>query len=109
MNIDFESLSQIPQLLKVVTEMKVILEAGTVKQKWLNTAEAAQYTKHKKDTFVKKVKDGHLIRNYHCFKRDGILLFDVDKLDEWVMSGSLANNVSFNNQVTTEIVNSIVI
>ena len=84
MNVDFEELKKIPQILDVILTIKETVEKGKLDKRWLNTRELANYTGYKFETIQSKIKKKEFIRNVHYFKRDGTLLFDKIEVDNWV-------------------------
>lgn len=107
MNINFEALTQIPKLVEIVLGLKATVEAGTIEKRWLNTKEVAIYTGHEHETIKTKIKSGKFIKEYHYFKRDGMLLFDLQKVDEWAMGKSPVNNSLYQDTSTPDRVDEI--
>lgn len=107
MNINLEALNDISTIMQMVITIQSSLKGGVPTKRWYNTRETAEYTGHSIEAIKNKVKDGKFIRNYHFFKRDGILLFDIYKLDEWSMGIEPSNNNNENLQVVDEIISSL--
>ena len=97
MNINFEVLSQIPELLEAVVAIKNTLEKGTIEKRWLSTREVADYTPFTEHTIVTKVKTNDLIRGVHYFKKGGKLVYDRIQIDNWLMGKPPINNSSYSN------------
>jgi predicted DNA-binding transcriptional regulator AlpA len=95
MNIDFEQLKLLPQVLELLTSVKDTIEKGTVEKRWFNTRELALYTGYKFETIKSKIKKGEFTQNIHYFKKGGILLFDKVEVDNWVMGIKSANNIAY--------------
>ena len=107
MNIQFEALSEIPEIRELLIDMKRIIEQGKLDKRWLNTKELATYTGHEYGTIQTKIKSGKFIKGYHYFKRDGMLLFDIQKVDEWAMGKSPVNNSLYQDTSTPDRVDEI--
>lgn len=107
MNINLESLNQIPQLLELIVSMKSTIENGTIQKRWLNTRELAEYTSYKFETIQTKIKKGEFTQGVHYFKKGGILLFDKGEVDNWVMGVKSANNVNYINTEIDDIVDDV--
>ena len=65
MNIDFEALSKIPQLLEMIAEIKKTLEAGTIEKRWLNKQEMIAYSGYSDDALTVKRRPNDLVENIH--------------------------------------------
>ena len=90
MNIDFEALNQIPQLLEMVAEMKIMLEKKNIQKRWLSTNEVIEYLAFGKDKIYKMV-DVEFIEGEHFYRKGKTLFFDIEKLDEWVLYTPINN------------------
>ena len=95
MNIDFEALSQIPQLLEIVSGLKNTIETGTVEKRWLSKDELLAYIPFKIDSVNARVKANEFIRDVHYYKKGRTLVFDKLEIDNWVMNKKSANNLSY--------------
>ena len=104
MNIDFEVLSQIPQLLDVVSGLKTMLEAGTIKKRWLSKDELLVYIPFKIDSINARVKDNEFIRDIHYYKKGRTLVFDKLEIDNWVMNKKSANNKSYQGDDISQLI-----
>lgn len=82
MNIKFENLEKIDELLKRMDKLE---EKILGEKKWLNVSETAHYLGYSKE-YIHKLKDSSFILNKHYFKKSGKLLFDKYELDLWVKS-----------------------
>lgn len=101
MNLVLENLELIPKLLEAITALKS-QSAKSNEKRWLNSNEMASYTGYKLETIKSKVKSGDFVRRYHYFKRDGKLLFDKLKVDDWVMGiKPISNDKNQQNDVDT--------
>lgn len=94
MNINFEELKKIPEIMKIIVCIKEVVEKGNIEKRWLNTRELAQYTGYKFETIQSKIKKREFIQGIHYFKKGGILLFDKIEVDNWVMGIRPFNEVS---------------
>ena len=95
MNIDFEALSQIPQLLEIVAGLKTTIEAGTTEKRWLSKDELLAYIPFKIDSVNTRVKANEFIRDIHYYKKGRTLIFDKLEIDNWIMNKKSANNTSY--------------
>ena len=106
MNVDFEALSTIPQLLKTVMELKKIVEAKSVEKRWLSTNELIAYLPYGKDKVYKMI-DIQLIEGEHFFRKENKLVFDKSKIDDWILYTPINNtemidrNLIVNNVLST--------
>jgi len=80
MNIKFENLEKIDELLKRMDKLEEKLFST---KRWLNIQETAHYLGYSKD-HVHKLKNEHLIQGKHYHKQAGRILFDKGELDNWV-------------------------
>jgi len=102
MNINFESLNDIPKILTLLTSVNEKLEKGTVEKRWLNTRELAEYSGYKFETIQTKIKKGEFTQGVHYFKKGGMLLFDKTEVDNWVMGVKSANNIAYSKKQIEE-------
>lgn len=86
MNINLEALEQIPQLVALVEELIKLQKEGVAEKKWLSSNELATYLGYSADK-IHKLKRSEWIENVHYYKPTGKLLFDKNKVDEWVIGG----------------------
>jgi len=89
MNIAFENLAKIDDILNILQQQK----NNTFEKRWLNVNETAYYLGYSKD-YIHKLKDSSFILNKHYYKKQGKLLFDKDELDLWVTS----SNITFSSE-----------
>jgi len=82
MNINFENLSKIDDVLEKLNQLEQKLSGS---KRWLNVNETALYLGYSKE-YIHKLKDSQFIENIHFYKKVGKLLFDVNELDRWVTS-----------------------
>ena len=80
MNINFENLSKIDDVLEKLNQLEQKLSTS---KRWLNVNETAIYLGYSKE-YIHKLKDSQFIENIHFYKKAGKLLFDVNELDNWV-------------------------
>jgi hypothetical protein len=108
MNINFETLEQIPTIYKMLLKINEKLE-NKVDKRWLSTIETSQYLGYSKDSIDFMVKKGEFIIDIHYFQRERKRIFDKEALDKWVMGISEKDNdIQQNINITIEdIVSSI--
>ena len=108
MNIDFEALSQIPQLLEIVTELKKTIEAGTIDKRWLNKQEMVAYSGYGEDALKIKRSTNSLVENIHYYKKNATtIIYDKIEIDNWIMGIRPANNNSYQEDDSSQIVDDI--
>lgn len=84
MNVEFENLNKIDDILKVLN--KVLLnQQSTIFQKWLSVDEVSEYLGYKKETINKMIIDGDFKLNKHYYMKGLKKFFDKNALDKWVM------------------------
>jgi hypothetical protein len=83
MQIQFEELSKIRDILSSLDEVKGLL-SSIHSQSWMSTQDVAEYLSLSTHTINKYVNDGELVEDYHYFKRRAKRFFDVSKVDMWV-------------------------
>ena len=108
MNINFETLEQIPTIYKMLLKINEKLE-NKIDKRWLSTIETSQYLGYSKDSIDFMVKKGEFIVNIHYYQVERKRMFDKEALDKWVM-GITSNNDYMKNQIDTtieEIISSI--
>ena len=108
MNVNFETLSQIPIIYQLLLQLNEKIE-NKVEKRWLSTIETSLYLGYSKDSIDFMVKKGEFILNIHYFQRERKRMFDKEALDKWVM-GITSNNDYMKNQIDTtieEIISSI--
>lgn len=86
MNIDFESLKEIPKLVALVKELIKLQKEGTIEKKWMNVEECAYYLGYSKDKVYKLVQE-EWIEGVHYHKPTGRVIIEKEKVDEWVKNG----------------------
>lgn len=90
MNINLEALEQIPELVAKIDELLRLQKEGNIEKKWLNSKELAHYLGFSEDKIYKLVQN-EWVENIHYHKPTGKLIFDKNKIDEWVVGGSNVN------------------
>ena len=108
MNVNFETLSQIPVIYQLLLQLNEKIE-NKVEKRWLSTIETSIYLGYSKDSIDFMVKKGEFIINIHYFQVERKRMFDKEALDKWVM-GITSNNDYIKNQIDTtigEIISSI--
>ena len=98
MNIEFENLQKIPQVLELLVLMKESVTQGKIEKRWLNTREVAYYLGYKFGTLQSKIKKGDFTKEKHYYKKGGVLLFDRIEVDNWVMNNKFSNNISYDSE-----------
>ena len=77
------------EILQIICkDVKLIKKSfeNRVEKKWLSTKELAEYLDYSQDR-LHKLKGDEFIEGVHYYKRKGKLLFDKNKIDNWVEQG----------------------
>lgn len=101
MNVNFETLSQIPVIYQLLLQLNEKIE-NKVEKRWLSTIETSLYLGYSKDSIDFMVKKGEFIPNIHYFQVERKRMFDKQALDKWVM-GITSNNDSVKNKIDATI------
>ena len=100
MNIDFETLEQIPQILELLQQVSIKLN-DSVEKKWLSTQETSIYLGYSKDSIDSMVKKGEFIPGIHYYQKSRKRMFDKNALDGWVVGISPTSNLMEQQLVST--------
>ena len=101
MNVNFETLSQIPVIYQLLLQLNEKIE-NKVEKSWLSTIEPSLYLGYSKDSIDFMVKKGEFIVNVHYYQVERKRMFDKQALDKWVM-GITSNNDSVKNKIDATI------
>lgn len=85
MNIDFKDLLLLPEIYKQLCKLNN--NQVNAHKRWLSVKELSIYLTFGKDKIYKMV-DVQFIECEHYYKRENRLLFDKNKIDEWVINTS---------------------
>ncbi len=83
MNINFENLNKIDEILKLLNQIN-LNQASQINKKWLSVRELSEYIDYSKDR-IHKLKGVEFFDGIHFYKRSWKLLFDKDMIDKWVV------------------------
>lgn len=100
MTIDFKDLGLIKEIHAEIQLMKKTFE-NRVEKRWLSVKELAEYLDYSTDR-IHKLKGEEFFEGFHYHKRSGKLLFDKQKVDDWVIGIDSYNpnaNVNVENTV----------
>jgi len=86
MNIEFENINLIKQLVDDIQLLKQSLISSNNKR-WMSVKELSLYLTFGKDKIYKMV-NVQFVEGTHYFKKENRLLFDKEKIDEWVRNES---------------------
>lgn len=100
MNIAFEHLALLPEILEKLTLIEKNMSNFEAKR-WMNVKEVGKYLGYSTD-HIYKLRDEEFTEGIH-FHKKGKLLFDRLEIDKWVIRGS--NNL---HQATKDNVNKII-
>ena len=93
MNIDFKDLLLLPKIYELLSKLNHT--QITTEKRWLSVKELSSYLTFGKDKIYKMV-DVQFIECEHYYKKENRLLFDRNKIDEWVVDTS-TNKISTKN------------
>ncbi len=89
MNVEFENINLIKQLVDDVQLLKQSL-INSNEKRWMSVKELSLYLTFGKDKIYKMI-NVQFIEGTHYFKRENRLLFDKEKIDNWVKNESFSN------------------
>lgn len=103
MNIKFENLDKIDEILKVLNNIQHIQKNG---KRWMSTEEIVNYLPYSKDTINTMIKNGDFIKDTHYYQKSRKRIFDKYAIDNWVLESKpiTSNNI---NAIINEIISSI--
>ena len=101
MTIEFESLKLIPQIYELLSNLNNGMSNNS--KRWLSVKELSEYLTFGKDKIYKMI-DIQFIESEHYYKKENRLLFDKEKIDEWVLN-TPSNNKNYLD--TKQIVNGV--
>lgn len=90
MNVNFESLQQIPKLVALMEELIKLQKEGTIEKKWMNVEETAFYLGYSKDKVYKLIQE-EWVEGVHYHKPTGRVIVEKEKIDLWVKNGMHKN------------------
>lgn len=92
LTVDFSPLADISILMELVKNMdkKISIQAD---KRWLSVKELSAYLTFGKDKIYKMV-DVIFLESEHYYRKENRLLFDREKIDEWVINSSSSTSVS---------------
>jgi predicted DNA-binding transcriptional regulator AlpA len=90
---------EINELIALVKELKNML-SNTTSKKWLTVHELSEYISYSKDAIYKMIGI-QFIENYHFYKQSGKILFEAEKIDQWIRSPKIkpANHVEIESKI----------
>ena len=100
MIVDLKKLNQYDLLLKEIKLIKDLVSNNTEKR-WLSTRELSKYLDYSQDR-IHKLKGSEFLEGIHYHKRSGKLLFNKQKIDDWVRgieTHSLANPLNVEESI----------
>ena len=106
MNINFENLEKIEDVLKILQVMQLNI-ANKDERRWLSTKELSLYIPYSVETINKKVQNGYFIEGVHFYQKEKTRFFDREKIDEWILSSDKENSNNPNFHKKQEILKKI--
>lgn len=83
MTVEFESLKLLPQIYELLNRLNE--NTNTYAKRWMSVKELSAYLTFGKDKIYKMI-DVQFIESEHYYKKENRLLFDKEKIDEWILS-----------------------
>ena len=83
MNVEFESLKLLPQIYELLNNLNNGMNNNS--KRWMSVKELSAYLTFGKDKIYKMV-DIQFIESEHYYKKENRLLFDKEKIDEWILN-----------------------
>ncbi len=93
MTVEFESLKLLPQIYELLSNLSS--QQSNSSKRWMSVKELSAYLTFGKDKIYKMV-DVIFIESEHYYKKENRLLFDKQKIDEWVVN-TPSNKLSMND------------
>jgi len=94
MNIDFENLEKIPEMIELLKDINLKLN-NQVQSNWLSVTQLTKYIDYSKSSIYKKIENNEFIQNIHYFRQDKKLMFDKNEIDNWIRGTYTTNNTNF--------------
>lgn len=94
MNIDFENLTKIPEMIELLKEINLKLN-DQVQSNWLSVTQLTKYIDYSKSTIYKKIDSNEFVQNVHYYRQDKKLMFDKGEIDNWIRGTYTANNSAY--------------
>jgi hypothetical protein len=83
MTVEFESLKLLPQIYELLNRLNE--NTNTNAKRWMSVKELSTYLTFGKDKIYKMI-DVQFIESEHYYKKENRLLFDKEKIDEWILN-----------------------
>ncbi|MDD5373534.1 MAG: helix-turn-helix domain-containing protein [Sulfurimonas sp.] len=83
MTVEFESLKLIPQMYELLNRLNNCISNNS--KRWLSVKELSLYLTFGKDKIYKMI-DVQFLQGEHYYKKENRLIFDKQKIDEWVLN-----------------------
>lgn len=106
MNIDFENLTKIPEMIELLKEINLKLN-NQVQSNWLSVNQLTKYIDYSKSTIYKKIDSNEFIQNVHYYRQDKKLIFDKNEIDNWIRGIYTSNNSNYqsNESIIDDLLN----
>lgn len=91
MIVEFESLKLLPKIYELLSSLNTDINSNY--KRWLSVKELSEYLTFGKDKIYKMI-DVQFIESEHYYRKENRLLFDKQKIDEWVLN-TPSKNESF--------------
>ena len=105
MTVEFESLKLLPQIYEMLNKLHENMNNSS--KRWMSVKELSAYLTFGKDKIYKMV-DVVFIESEHYYKKENRLLFDKQKIDEWVLNTtSNKKSIQDTRQIIDDVLSSI--
>ena len=94
MNIDFENLTKIPEMIELLKEINLKLN-NQVQSNWLSVTQLTKYIDYSKSTIYKKIDSNEFVQNVHYYRQYKKLMFDKSEIDNWIRGIYTVNNSTY--------------
>ncbi len=82
MTIEFESLKLLPQIFELLNKLNDGLNNSS--KRWMSVKELSLYLTFGKDKIYKMI-DVQFVESEHYYRKENRLIFDREKIDEWIL------------------------
>ena len=100
MTVEFESLQLLPKIYEL---LNTLANKHTPSKRWMSVKELSEYLTFGKDKIYKMV-DVVFLESEHYYRKENRLLFDREKIDEWILN---SNSKGFSAKDTKMIIDDV--
>lgn len=108
MILNLEALDEIADIKALIQDIKLILQNERIAKRWLSVKEVSNYLPFSQDKIYKMI-DVEFTEGEHFVRKENKLIFDKEKLDEWVLYTPVNNENNISpSKVVDDILSSLV-